>query len=183
MSTVELACAMLLVVPIALFAVNIGFLSVVSFVNDAACREAARVAAEQTSLPAALAAARAVVKSFAIAGGLVSSPRVDGVTFKFFTDNDGNPIEIRNLTQDSLSKLPKVEVVTKLVARAPAPMFIGASGLVSSITMTSTYTFPVLHGIDTNPGGTEGESGEGDDVPDVPDNIDINPPEDTSDAP
>src|SRR5215813_2870257 len=84
MSGLELVCTLVVMIPIALFAVNIGYVGLATFTNDAACREAARVASQQRSAEAAYGAAQAAVQSFKIAGGLAGCPQVVRLRFQFY---------------------------------------------------------------------------------------------------
>ncbi|GEM_PF-3315106 len=151
---VELACMGIVLVPVALLAVNICYLAAGSYINDAACREAARAASQQTSLDPASGAAQAAVQSFAVAGGLIGSPQVTGVVFDYSTDSNGNPIEIADLDKTILSKLPTVQVTTQLTARVPAPLLMGSKGLTNHVVLSSSYTFPALSGVDPSPNDT-----------------------------
>src|SRR5258706_8394122 len=81
-STVELACVILVLIPIALLAINICSLCLAAFINDEASKEAARAASQQSSGPLAKYVAEATVQSFSIANGLISSPRVTGVQYR-----------------------------------------------------------------------------------------------------
>ncbi len=164
-TTVELVCAMIVIVPVALLAINFGFLCLGSFVNSSACREAARMAAQQTSLIPALGAAKTAVESFAIAGGTISSPKVAGVLFNFETDADGNPIDITALDSANMNAAPNVQVETQLIVETPAPMLITGNGLAKKVELRSRETFPILNGIDPAANDNSDEVGEEDDSP------------------
>ncbi len=174
LSTVELVCSVMLLVPIALFAVNIGFLGMTSFVNDAACREAARVAAQQTSLQTAFGAAKSVVKCYPIACGLFGSQEVTNVAYNFFKDKDGIPIKITDIASTNLKQIPTVAVTTQVSVRLPAPMLLIDGGVRSSTVLRKRYTFPVLYGIDLDPNNTSGSTGR--DEEEVDDTQDTTPP-------
>jgi hypothetical protein len=174
-ATVELVCGIILLLPVALLALNICFICLGSFINDSACREAARVASQQTTVDGAVAAAGAAVRSFAIAGGLISSPTIDGVVYTFYTDpNDpeNKPISIPELSYKvdadgkpitNVSKGPFAQVITTLVAQAPAPLLFSESGVVQRVVLKNSSTFPLLIGIDTDP--TDVDDIFGDDGP------------------
>jgi hypothetical protein len=162
---VELVCAMIVIVPLALLAINFGFLCLGSFVNNSACREAARLAAQQTSLIPALGVAKTAVKSFAIAGGTISSPQVAGVLYNFQTDSDGNPIQLTALEPSNMTAAPNVQVVTQLIVETPAPMLITGNGLAKKVELRGSQTFPILNGIDPSANDDSDSPGEEDDIP------------------
>ncbi len=155
-STLELPLLMIMLVPFALLAINIGFLGVGSFINDAACREAARVASQQSTKDQALNAAKLAVQSCAIAGGKVSSPTLVESEFAFNAQPDaaGNTIQIPDLTPadpdhpdlktSDLNNAPNVTAVTKLDVKLPAPLLFSDGGLVDHVTLINSYTFPAL---------------------------------------
>ena len=156
MSSVELVCALVVLVPVALFAVNIGFLALATFINDAACREAARAAAQQRNADAAYGAAVAAVQSFKIAGGLAGSPQVVQLQFEYFPNPDQPdvPLKMRDLKQtptDNLAMAPFVAVTTRLDVGVPAPMIVGLNRVSNHLDLISSYSFPVLNGIDSDP--------------------------------
>jgi hypothetical protein len=164
-SMVELVCAMVALVPLTLFAVNIGYVIFADYINDAACREAARAASAQTSLTPATGAAATVIQSFQIAGGLIPSPVLAGVLFlpnPPNVDSNGAPIDILSITGPNATPAitpdqgPSVLVSTTMQVNVPAPLIIGSQGLTNSLTLTSTYTFPVLNGNDPDPNNTDG---------------------------
>jgi len=138
---------------VALFAVDIGFLALATFINDAACREAARAAAQQRNADAAYGAALAAVQSFKIAGGLAGSPQVVQLQFEYFPNPDEPdvPLKMRDLKQtpaDNLSMAPYVAVTTRLNVGVPAPI---PNRVSNNIDLISSYSFPVLNGIDSDP--------------------------------
>lgn len=106
----------------------------------------------------ALSAARAAVKSLAVAGGKISSPEVVSVSFDVHEDSDGNRIEISSLTppdpdnpgspESDLNNAPTVKVCTKLVVTLPAPILFSAAGFTDSITLHSQYVFLIIHAAD-----------------------------------
>lgn len=176
-ATVELVCGIILLIPVALLALNICFICLGSFINDSACREAARVASQQLTLDGAVASAQAAVKSFALAGGLINSPEIDGVVYYFYTDPDDSenkPISITDLSYKvgsngkpitNVDKGPYAQVVTKLVAQAPAPILFGESGVVEKVVLKNTSTFPLLIGIDTDPTDVDDIVGDDGQIP------------------
>jgi Flp pilus assembly protein TadG len=178
-ATLELVVGLVLLMPLALLAVNICTLCLGSFVNDQACREAARAAAQQTSIGPATEVARAVVKSFGLAQGAIKSPTVTGVQFTYFDSAEGDPVELGDLDKDNLGQAPTVTVTTRMTIRTPAPILFSKGKLTNRSVLMSSYTFPLLSGVDPNPddendfgGGDENDPGDDpndDDPPDDPD--------------
>jgi hypothetical protein len=150
-AAVELVAGLVLLIPLALLAVNVCTLGLASFFNDQASKEAARAAAEQTSLVPATQVARAVVKSFAIANGAISSPRIAGVEYTYFDKPDGMPIELADLTTANLAKAPSVQVTTRLTITTPAPFLFSKGQLTNSVVLVSQHAYPLLAGVDPNP--------------------------------
>ena len=164
-ATVELVSALVLFVPLTLLAVNVCTLGLASFFNDQASKEAARAAAQQTSLAPATQIARAVVKTFAIANGAISSPRIAAVEYKYFNDSNGDPIELADLTKDNLDKAPSVAVTTRLIVNTTAPFLFDKGKLTNEVVLVSEHAYPLLAGIDPTP--NEGEETGDDNEPPI----------------
>lgn len=163
-SAVELVAVVLIMVPIALFALNIGFLAFGSFYNDAACREAARAAGQQTSSDSAKEAAMNALQNYQFAAGFIGAPTISEFKYNFALtppspDNPSDtplPIEISTLKSSPAPVLagaaggtaPNVFVKTTMVCGVPAPLLFNSDGLASSITLVSAYTFPILAGVE-----------------------------------
>jgi hypothetical protein len=133
---IELATISSLLVVVALFCANIGIVSMGSALNDQACRDACRAAAQGSNLNEATNMARASLKAHVADGYFISTPSIiqGGV---FYQDFGGNPPPDTS---------PYVEVSTRNVVKIPAPvLFFGAKfGQDGSMTFTKKYTFPIV---------------------------------------
>ncbi len=173
-TTVELVSILIIMVPIALLAVNICFLAFGGFYNDSACRDAARAAAEQTTADVSRSAATNALENFKILGGLLGSPTIKTFKYNFSYDKTDplNPVpfEIKNLKSAPGPKLadgegtgtggnaPNVYVETTMSCVVPAPILIGPTGMTDKVVLRSSYTFPVFYGLD-DPLDNSGDSG------------------------
>jgi hypothetical protein len=118
----------------ALLCTNIGLLIMGAGINDKACRDAARSAAQASNYTAALKAARAALQGHVTDGYFVSAPAMAD-TDLVYEDFAGNP---------PTDTSPYVSVTTTTVVRIPAPfMMYGATfGAGGTQTFRRTYTFP-----------------------------------------
>lgn len=129
----EVAIGCILMIGIAMFAVDIGCAMVGFGLNDRACRDAARAAAQGSSATEAKTLANDIVKSYATNSPLLSAPQVVSVTY---TDFGGTPA-------DGVS--PFVTVTTRATARPLAPFSLfGAQVIASTFPVTKTYAFPIV---------------------------------------
>lgn len=140
MSLFELVGLGFVLILVTLMALNVGLLLFAAWLNDNACREATRAAAQQDSVEAAREAARLACQNFVTsAGSIINSPEVlldkDHFEYETFPDEDGKP---------QLDKGPFVKVSTRLESRLPAPILFTASGLSNKISFAQTYTFPLI---------------------------------------
>lgn len=157
----ELVGAVLILVPLLLFAINIGYLCVGSFINDAACREAANAASKQTSADSANAAANAAIQGFA--SGLIV-PQITNVQFHYVLEDPSDPgnspaVNLMDVFQEnpttqqpnSITDAPSVTVSTQLNVQMPAPLLFTANGLKSAVVLSSTYQYPIIYPVNTLP--------------------------------
>jgi hypothetical protein len=129
----ELAIGCMVTVTIALFALDIGTAMVCYGVNDRACRDAARAAAQGTNATEATNLAKKIVGTYTIAGGLVTAPEVVGVEY---VDFGGAP-------PDGVS--PYVTVTTRSTAKPIAPLsMFGKPVAGENFPLRKTYTFPIV---------------------------------------
>jgi hypothetical protein len=173
---VDLVLCFILLVPLALMAVNIGFMAVGTFINDSACREAARVASMQSSITNAYAAASTAVKTFS-GSGPIGNPRVTSLSFNYNIDDLKKlPIDITSLSATNIDKAPYVKVSTSLTATTPAPFLLNGNSLATQIKLKSTYTFPILYAIDPDPNNQSSDSGSDNGVTPITETI-VTPPD------
>ncbi len=135
-SILELAIIAILLVVISLFCVDILVLIIGSGVNERACRDAARMAAQSTNYAGSLVLAQTAVKAFPGDGYFVTTPAVDTASF-VYNDFGGNP---------PVDTSPYVSVTTTAQVRIPAPVFLWGATYMNNGTMvfTKTYTFPIV---------------------------------------
>ncbi len=138
---IEFVALGFVLVVVALMALNIGVVLYVAWLNDSACRDAARAAAQQDTAEQAKAAAILACKQFATASGsTLGSPVVltddKHFTFETFPDENG---------KSQLDKGPFVRVSTSLKSGLPVPIVLPGVGLSSKIDFAQTYVFPVLN--------------------------------------
>lgn len=137
---IELAAVAWVMPVAAIIAVNVGLLVFGAYINDAACRDAVRAAAQQNNELDAKAAALRAIKQFATCSNVVSSPQVlltgDNFVFEPFLDQDGKP---------QTEKGPFVKVSCRLAAKLPCPIIFTASGPSDTVEFKQSYTFPLLN--------------------------------------
>lgn len=151
-SFVELGAMGFIIPVMAVICVNIGVLVFAAWMNDSACRDACRAAAQQSNEENAKAAAILATKQFAADSSIIGHPIVleDAQYFKFqtFPDADGRP-------QNALG--PRVTVSTSLNTRLPCPIIFNGTKFTDLIVFRQSYTYPLL-----NPDYKD--TGEGDDI-------------------
>ncbi len=125
-----------LFVVLAVLSLDIGYVLMGSELNDTACRDAARAAAEADNYATSLQLAQAAVVAHAGDGTYVTSPVVDTTQFTY-QDFAGSPPP---------NTSPYVSVTTHCNIRVPAPILFMGSSFMSSGTMqfTKTYVFPIV---------------------------------------
>jgi hypothetical protein len=125
-----------LFVIIALLCMDVGYIIMGSEMNDRACRDAARAAAEADNPLTALKLAQTAVVPHRGDGTYVGIPTVDSSAFTY-QDFSGNP---------PANTSPYVSVTTHCNVHIPAPIFFLGSGFGSSgsMTFTKTYVFPIV---------------------------------------
>jgi Flp pilus assembly protein TadG len=134
---VEVAAVSCCMIVLVLLCVDIGVLVYGASLNDKACRDAARAAAQGTSYANALALAQAAMTAYQADGTFLTTPTIDTASFTY-QDYGGSP---PNNTS------PYVSVTTTSNAKIPTPVFFrGASFGASSsyYTFRRTYDFPIV---------------------------------------
>lgn len=133
---IELCLLAVLFVVIATFSLDVGFIVLGAQVNDAACRDAARAAAQGDSYANALALASAAVATHHTDGYFVSQPAIDTADFQY-EDFSGLP---------PANTSPFVRVSTTANVRVPAPIyFLGQTfGAGGTMQFRRTYFFPIV---------------------------------------
>lgn len=150
-SLLELSAMGFVVIIVAIMSVNIGMLVFAAWLNDSACRDACRAAAQQESEGDAKAAAVIACNRYATSsGGIVGDPKVmlEAPCFEFqrWLDDNGKP---------QLEKGPFVRVSTSLKARLPVPVIFNGVGFTDLLSFNQSYTFPLLQPASNDVGGDE----------------------------
>lgn len=133
---IELSMLSVLFVVMAVLSLDVGYVLMGSEMNDRACRDAARAAAQGDSYATALQLAQVAVVAHAGDGVFVSNPTVDSGAFSY-QDFGGNPPP---------NTSPFVSVTTNTNIKIPAPIFFLGSAFGENGTMrfTKTYVFPIV---------------------------------------
>lgn len=129
----EIAVAALILVTIAIFAMDIGGAMVCYGVNDRACRDAARAAAQASTEGDAQQMAKQILQSYAMNTPLISPPTLKSLVYQDF---GGNP---------PAGKSPTVTVTTSANAHPVAPIsLVGKEIVGKDFIVQKTYTFPIV---------------------------------------
>ncbi len=133
---IEVSMLSILFVVIGVLCLDVGYLIMGSEMNDRACRDAARAAAEGDNYATALQLAQTAVVAHRGDGYFVSNPTVNTGSF-LYQDFGGSPPP---------NTSPFVSVTTSCNIRMPAPIFfLGASfGGQGDMNFTKTYVFPIV---------------------------------------
>ncbi len=131
----ELGAIIAIMTVIVLFCINAAVVFMAGSINDRACRDAARAAAQASTSTSAQQQAAAALKSYTSNNSFVGSPALSSSDF-VYEDYAGNP---------PADTSPFVSVTTTLTAKIPAPAFWGMQfGQSGNINMKQTYSFPIV---------------------------------------
>lgn len=131
--TVELASVSIFLTVFSILAVYIGLMVFGATLNDRACRDACRAAAQGKSLAEADRLARATLAAHDTGSGIISPPVLTSITYEDFA---GAP---------PVDESPFVTVITSANANLPfaPPEFFGSSAG-QQVTFRQKYTFPII---------------------------------------
>lgn len=130
---IEIGAGALVAIGLMALALNVCFAMMAYGLNDRACREAARAAAQQNTSAAANNIAQVVVAGLSKSNSPLGAIRVVKVTYNDF---NGTPPDDQS---------PYVSVTTSSDVRMPAPIeFFGKKVFATSIPVQKTYTFPIV---------------------------------------
>ncbi len=130
---VELAAGSLVMISVVALALNICFAMLSYGINDRACRDAARAAAQGSSAVEAVQMATAIVKSYNSSNSLLAAVNVESVSYNDFQGNAPQGVS------------PFVTVITRSSAKMPAPVSVFGQNLFgATIPVTKSYTFPIV---------------------------------------
>lgn len=133
---VELIVACLLFLPISILGFSTLICQMAVSINDRACRDAARIAAEASDYSAALKRAQAIIVTHKTSGPMFGPVQLD--TSKFiFEDYAGTPPQ---------NAYPYVSVTTTMPCTVPAyiRLFGETVSEPKSVNFRRTYTFPIV---------------------------------------
>ncbi|MGH9551476.1 MAG: hypothetical protein ACRD3W_18970 [Terriglobales bacterium] len=135
----EVAVASFLMVVLSALGVDVTLMVMACSINDVACRDAARAAAQRNTSAQALKAAQAELSVHSTDGKFISQPTLSSTSSPDFVYNDysGNPPANRS---------SYVTVTTAITVKVPAPIFFfGIPFLKSgSLQFRRRYTFPII---------------------------------------
>lgn len=128
------------ILPIAsMLTLNAALVGFAAWINDSACRDVARAAADEPTSDRAFLAATNALKAFAVRNSYAATPELlkDDPDFQYeiFPDEDGNP---------QLEKGPYVKVTTSMNVKLPAPVLFAGNGLANELKFRQSYTYPLL---------------------------------------
>ena len=174
-SIIELGAIAFIMPLVMLICVNVGVMVFAAYLNDSACRDAARAAASRSNASDAYQVANIVVKNHsATCGGLISSlvllgsepAPVGSATSSFFEFNNfENPVT----GESQIDEAPYVKVTTQLLASLPAPIVFNGSSFTNQVSFRQSYTFPILN---------RGSSDEESDGSDIDEEFSLDDPDD-----
>jgi hypothetical protein len=132
-SFMEVAISSFLVMVLAVVAINISILVFACALNDKACRDAVRAAAQQPTSSKA--------QNFALAS--VKNHKTDG----FFI----SPVQMTNFNYNDFGgapppagQCPYVQVTTSVNVTLPAPVIFFGSSMTNHMTFSQIYTSPII---------------------------------------
>ncbi|HEY9778248.1 MAG TPA: hypothetical protein V6C81_31085 [Planktothrix sp.] len=134
----ELGLSSFLMVVCSALGLNMTLMVMGMSLNDSACRDAARAAAQQSTSALALKSAQAQLLVHATDGSFISQPSLSSTASPDFVYNDysGNP---------PTNASPYVTVSTIVAIRLPFPMlFFSQRVATNSLNFKRTYTFPII---------------------------------------
>lgn len=136
-AAIELAGGSLFLIVLVLLAVDVSVMMLGFQVNDRACRDACRAAAQQSTVDLARAAAQASLKLHHVDGQFVEPPTMltDATNF-IYQDFGGNP----------MAGNPSVTVTSECKVKLPVPLIFCGNQLDNSgsYTFKKRYTFPIV---------------------------------------
>jgi len=141
-AAIEIACGSLFLMVLTLLALDISILMLGFEMNDRACRDACRAAAQQSSPQAAQNVAAAILKNHKTDGNFLSQPQLlTGPGQFIYQDFGGNPT----------AGNPTVTVTTEMKVKTPVPLvFVGSTfghdgdWVSDQWTFQKKYTFPIV---------------------------------------
>jgi hypothetical protein len=134
MSFIEIAATSFLAVLFTLLGVDVCLLLFGAYVNDAACRDAARAAAGASDSAKGQAFALAAVQARVTDGIFIGKPTLVQGGF-IYQDFGGSP---------PANETPYVTATTKVTVKLPVPITFFSATFIDKMDFTQTYTFPIV---------------------------------------
>jgi Flp pilus assembly protein TadG len=125
----ELGVGCMIMAILAVFFLDLGAMMASYSINDRACRDAARAAAQGANNTEANNLARKIIQTYASNSFLTTSPQVVSLVYNDF---NGQPTS---------TEVPYVQVTTRATIN---PMINLLGGTISSFPVTKTYCFPIV---------------------------------------
>ncbi len=138
-AVIEIVITLSLMIVLAALGADLSLITYAMFLNDQACRDATRAAAQQSSSATALQAAQVQIKVHATDGFFVSQPQLVSQSSPNFVYNDyaGNV---------PANQSPYVTVTTSVNIKLPAPIFFWGNNFMpnGSMKFVRQYTYPII---------------------------------------
>ncbi|RTL44581.1 MAG: hypothetical protein EKK48_04845 [Candidatus Melainabacteria bacterium] len=131
-SFIEVAISSFLVMILAVIAINISILVFACAVNDKACRDAVRAAAQQPNAAKAQNFALASIKNHKTDGFFISQIQLTNFNYNDF---NGAPPP---------GQCPLVQVTTSVDVTLPAPLIFFGTSLTNKMKFSQIYTSPII---------------------------------------
>jgi hypothetical protein len=131
-SFAEVASTSFLIVLLAIFILSICLLIFGCSVNDQACRDAVRAAAQQLTPAQATSFAQASVANHKTDGFFIGTIQLANVNYNDF---GGTP---------PVGQCPYVQVTTKVQVTLPVPLYFFGASFTNQFTFAQTYTSPII---------------------------------------
>lgn len=131
-SFIEVAISSFLVIILAVIAINISILVFACAVNDKACRDAVRAAAQQPNAAKAQNFALASIKNHKTDGFFISQIQLTNFNYNDF---GGAPPP---------GQCPLVQVTTSVDVTLPAPLIFFGASLTNKMKFSQIYTSPII---------------------------------------
>jgi hypothetical protein len=132
-SFIEVAISSFLVMTLAVVAINISILVFACSVNDKACRDAVRAAAQQPTAAKAQNFAMASVKNHQTDGFFISPVQLTSFNYNDF---GGSP--------PPSGQCPMVQVTTSVDVTLPAPLLFFGATMTNKMKFSQIYTSPII---------------------------------------
>lgn len=136
---IEFACVAFFIILAALMSLNCAVCLFGASSNSLACRDAVRVAAQQSTAERARNAAIAALKQYRNTSLNMTAPELsvsgDDFMYELYEDADGKP---------QVEKGPFVKVTTTSTVRLPVPLQMFKVGINDTINLKQSFTFPII---------------------------------------